>query len=129
MKENKLSSVFFIFVLSGVFLLNSGCTVLVKENRYLLNKLDTTIKIESTTGKIVATPVFIPVGTLAGLFDVVIIHPIASIPKASDDTYKYLWENPSGSDFRQMMLVVPKLVFTPLYFSGDLITRSLVPVY
>ena len=114
--------------LSLAFVLLSGCAIVRKENRRVLNTLDDVVDIDRKVGRIAAAPIFVPVGVAAGLLDMVVVHPAASVPKAADDTADLLWKNPRGSDFHQMMLFFPKVVATPLVFSGSMLTRSLFPI-
>ena len=106
----------------------AGCAIVEKENRRTLNALDKAVQIESTGGRIAAAPVFIPVGVAAALADMVIVHPIASVPKAADDTSEDIWEDPTSSPFWEMMLFVPKVIVTPLYFTGAWVLRVLFPI-
>ena len=115
-------------VLFLIFYMTQGCAIVDKENRRTLNLLDDAIQIESTAGKICAAPIFVPVGTVAGLLDMVVIHPVFSVPKAADDTLDLIWRDPKGSDFRQILIFVPKLIITPIYFSGDWVLRILFPI-
>ena len=106
----------------------SGCAIVDKRNRRTLNLLDSHVRIESTGGRVAAAPVFIPVGLAAALTDMLIVHPIVSVPPAIKDTRECIWENPEGSEFRQMMLFIPKVAFTPVFFAGDLVFRVLLPI-
>src|SRR6185369_862944 len=106
----------------------SGCAVTQRENRLVLNSLDNAMQgsaiTGSTTGKVIAAPIAFPVGVTAGIIDLAVVTPArASIP-AAKDTSSYLWENPQGSDLRQMMLLVPKIAATPVVFITDRAFRS-----
>ena len=127
MMKNRISRSL-LLALPLSFALLPGCAIVKKNNRRVLNTLDDAVRIDSVGGKIAAAPLFVPVGLVAGVLDMVVVHPIASTPKAADDTAKVLWKNPRGSDFHQMMLFLPKVVATPLVFSGSLLTRSLFPI-
>lgn len=124
----KIHNYTFLLVASLSIIVFSGCAIIEKDNRRTLNFMDEKIQIESTWGKVGAAPVFIPVGTVAAATDMVIVHPLVSIPKAATDTSEVIWENPKGSDFRQMMLLLPKVISTPLYFTGDMTLRCLFPI-
>ena len=106
----------------------SGCAVTQRENRLLMNSMDKAVEgsaiTGSTTGKVIAAPIAFPVGVTAGIIDLAVVTPArASIP-AAKDTSSYLWENPQGSDLRQMMLLVPKIAATPVVFITDWAFRS-----
>ena len=105
-----------------------GCAIADRNNRLLLNSLDNAMQgtaiTNSTAGKIVAAPLAVPAGVVAGMLDMAVVTPARAVSPAWKDTSKYLWENPQGSDMRQMMLFVPKVAATPLMFSGDWAFRS-----
>lgn len=106
----------------------SGCAVMKRENRLALNSLDYAMQgsaiTSSTTGKVIAAPLAFPLGVTAGIIDMALVTPArASIP-AAKDTSSYLWENPQGSDLRQMMLLMPKVAATPVVFVTDWAFRS-----
>ena len=106
----------------------SGCAVTHRENRLVLNSLDKAVQDSAITGnttaKVVAAPVAFPVGVAAGVIDMAVVTPARATVPAAKDTSSYLWENPQGSDLRQMMLLVPKVVATPVVFLTDWACRS-----
>ena len=106
----------------------SGCAVMKKENRVVLNSLDNAVEgsaiTGSTTGKVIAAPIAFPVGVTAGVIDMAVVTPARAAIPAAKDTSSYLWENPQGSDLRQMMLLMPKVAATPVVFITDWAFRS-----
>ena len=106
----------------------SGCAVLNRENRVVLNSLDKAVQgsaiTGSTTGKVIAAPIAFPVGVTAGVIDMAVVTPARAAIPAAKDTSSYLWENPQGSDLRQMMLLMPKVAATPVVFVTDWAFRS-----
>lgn len=116
----------FLLLMAAIVWSSAGCTIVEKDNRRTLNYLDKHVKFESTGAKIAAAPIFIPVGLVAVITDAVIVNPAIALPKAYDDTLD-IWRNPEGSDFRQMMLFVPKVVVTPIFFVLDWGARILIP--
>ena len=106
----------------------SGCAVLNRENRVVLNSLDKAVQgsaiTGSTTGKVIAAPIVFPVGVTAGIIDMTMVTPARAAIPAAKDTSSYLWENPQGSDLRQMMLLMPKVAATPVVFITDWAFRS-----
>jgi hypothetical protein len=106
----------------------SACAVTNKENRLVLNSLDNAVEgsfiTRSTTGKVVAAPIALPVGVTAGLIDMAVVTPVRAMVPAAEDTNTYLWKDPQGSDLRQMMLFVPKIAATPVVFVTDWAFRS-----
>ena len=106
----------------------SGCAVMNRENRLTLNSLDDAMEgsaiTGSTTGKVVAAPIAFPVGVTAGIIDMALVTPVRASVPAARDTSSYLWENPQGSELRQMMLLLPKVAATPVVFITDWAFRS-----
>jgi hypothetical protein len=106
----------------------SGCAVMNRENRLTLNSLDNAMEgsaiTGSTTGKVIAAPIALPVGVTAGIIDMAVVTPARATIPAAKDTSSYLWENPQGSDLRQMMLLMPKVAATPVVFITDWAFRS-----
>jgi hypothetical protein len=106
----------------------SGCAVTRPENRLLLNSLDKaaqgSVITRSTTAQALAAPVAFPVGVTAVLLDLAVVTPARAAVPAAKDTSAYLWENPQGSDLRQMMLLMPKVLATPVVFITDWTCRS-----
>lgn len=101
---------------------------MVKENRRLTNSLDSVVAPESTMSKVLLAPVFLPVGAVSLASDAILIHPVAVVPDALDDTYETIWQEPEGSIIWQTFLFVPKVAFSPVFFSFDWLFRSLFDV-
>ena len=110
-------------------LLLSGCSLFQKENRVSLNALDDltadTPVAKNPWLRAGAVPVALPIGVTACVVDAVLITPAKALTPAWQDTSSFLWENPEGSDFRQMALLLPKTVATPVLFGTDWAMRSL----
>lgn len=106
----------------------SACAVMNKENRLVLNSLDTSLEgsfvTSSTAGKVAAAPFVFPLGVTAGFIDMAVVTPARATVPAAEDTNTYLWKDPQGSDLRQMMLFVPKVTATPIVFMTDWAFRS-----
>jgi len=113
-----MNKVIVMIALAAVMLSTcTGCAILDKDNRRTLNLLDENVQFESTGAKVAAAPLFIPVGLAAGLTDAVVVHPLASLPKAWENTSETVWENPKGSEFHQAMIFLPKVAVTPVVFT------------
>lgn len=119
--------IIFTLFLSAILFLSAGCSGISKKYRRTLNLLDENVRIESTAGRIAAAPVFAPVGTLAFMTDAAIVHPICALPEAVGDTWELLWED-SGDELDYIILFLPKVVITPVIFTGDWIARILFPI-
>jgi hypothetical protein len=106
----------------------SGCAIASRENRLTLNSLDDAVQgsvvTSSTTGKVIAAPVAFPVGVTAMAIDMALVTPARATIPAAKDTSSWLWENPQGSELRQMMMFMPKVAATPVVFTTDWAFRS-----
>ncbi|MEQ8352842.1 MAG: hypothetical protein RH862_15245 [Leptospiraceae bacterium] len=118
-----------VILIGFVILFFTGqCAFMVKDNRRLTNSLDYVVSPESTMGKVLLSPVFVPVGAVSLAADAIVIHPVAVIPEALDDTYETIWQDPEGSIIWQTFLFVPKVVFSPVFFSFDWFFRSIFDI-
>lgn len=110
------------------FTIINGCAVTKRENRLTLNYLDSTVQksvvTRNTVNKIVAAPIAFTTGVVACTIDGAIITPARAAVSAAKDTNIYLWKNPQGSEFRQMMLLLPKVIATPVVFATDWTFRT-----
>lgn len=113
-----------------IFLLTSDCAFTNPRNRPVTSYLDKVVldPQASTTKKVIAAPLAIPVGFVTLTSDVFLIHPVSSLYPASQDAYKYLWEEPSGGIIFQIFLFVPKVILTPPFILIDTVVRSLFDV-
>ncbi|MEI1280454.1 hypothetical protein V6Z05_19130 [Leptospira venezuelensis] len=121
------TSKFFINAIS-IFLIFffgfSNCAVFNRNNTPLVVKVEENLVPEETGYKILAAPVFISVGLVAGLLDLLIVHPIIRIPDAFRDTVNLLW-TPRGNGYVTNMGFLPiSIVMTPIVFTLDLFARS-----
>lgn len=78
--------------------------------------------------KALAAPVYLPIGIVAGIFDVFLVHPISEIPKAYDDTIEIVWETSYKGYVTYSGFVPLRIVSTPVIFSVDLFFRSLFDI-
>jgi hypothetical protein len=101
-----------------------------EDNRRLLNRADEEIQPSSPTSQVALTPVMVPAGTVLLSADIAVIHPIDSMGHAVHDTGTFLWEDvgQTGSAFRGVLLLVPRVVATPVVLTGDFAVRSLFDV-
>lgn len=121
---------FALAFLLAASLLSQGCGFLRKENRVVLNTLDRSVKdswVESPAGIVSTLPVTVPVGMTGALLDMGVVLPVKATPQAACDMYDDLWKNPQGSDFRQAILFLPKVVgsvvYLPVDFAGSWLFR------
>jgi hypothetical protein len=110
-------------------IITSGCAVMNRENRPLLEGLDAVVKnnglASSTTARIMLAPLAVMVGTAAVAIDMALITPVRATHPAFDDTTAWIWKNPQGSDMRQAILFLPKVAITPVVITTDWACRSL----
>lgn len=114
----------------GFLFIFSQCAFTNARNRPVTTYLDEVVNIDpnSTTKRILVSPIAIPVGFVTLTSDIIIIHPVSSLYPASKDAYEYIWSNPSGGPVVQVFLFIPKLVFTPPFILLDTLIRSLFDV-
>ena len=106
-------------------MLTAGCAFTNPDNTLLLTALDSTVKPESTTGKVLLTPVFVPVGLASGALDICVVHPVRALAFAGKDTYRAVWAEPRGSFAAQALRAIPKAVVTPVVFAFCWVGESL----
>jgi len=117
-----------LLIIAGLVISVGGCAILNEDNRRALNQLDNISKPESTAARIALAPLAIPIGTVAGAVDMVLIHPVCVIPDAADDVYELYWK-PRDMDFLRKSLMVPiSVVLTPPTFVGDWLMRSIFDI-
>jgi hypothetical protein len=125
MSVKRITFLTVLLLYTGTF---SACAVMNKENRIVLNSLDNAAEgsfvTGSTAAKVAAAPIALPVGITAGLIDMTLVTPGRATVPAAKDTDSYLWKNPQGSELRQTMLFMPKVVATPIVFISDWAFRS-----
>ncbi len=123
----KITTAILTILLCGSLL--CSCAIMNKENRVLLNALDSATSdsfVTSSTSAKVASSVFMaPAAIGAGAIDMTIITPARAVEPACKNTYEVLWEEQNGSDIRKAMLFLPKSVATPIYFIGSWSIHSL----
>jgi hypothetical protein len=128
MRSFPLSPAFPFGCLFLAALLLAGCAITNRDNRRTLNQLDAWVRPESTAAKAALAPVAVPVGTAAGLTDMLLVHPVCVIPDAADDVYQLYWK-PRDMDFLRKTLLVPFCILaTPPTFVADWLFRSIFDV-
>jgi hypothetical protein len=106
----------------------AGCSMFRSDNRRTLNLLDRELTPESTGAKVALSPVALPVGIAAFAADLAVVHPIATIDDAWDDTEDLLWRPRDESALRRALFVPFAAVATPFVFAGDWLGRWLLPI-
>ena len=98
------------------------------DNRRTLNLLDRELAPEDTAAKVALAPLALPAGVAAFAADLAVVHPIATIDDAWDDTEALLWRSEDESALRRALVVPFAAVATPIVFVGDWFGRWLLPI-
>ena len=115
-------------VLMLLLLLCAGCAVFNKDNRRTLNALDEHVAPESTAARWALAPVGLPVGLVAGVLDMVIVHPATVFDDAWGDTKQLLWTPRDESRFRRAIMLPLATIATPFVYLGDWLGRALFDI-
>lgn len=94
----------------------TGCAIGNEDRRLVLSTLDSMWSPSSTTGRVLWSPVAVPVGLAGGLTDAVLVHPASQIDDAWLDTADAVWSSDHGSDFRNVLFAPLSAVATPVVF-------------
>ncbi|EPG64384.1 hypothetical protein LEP1GSC061_3690 [Leptospira wolffii serovar Khorat str. Khorat-H2] len=114
-----------VFCLVLVFILFSNCAIFNRKNTPLVVKVEEHLIPEDTGPRILAAPIYIPLGLVAGILDLFIVHPIIRIPDAYRDTIQVLWTpHPENGYVTRMAFLPIVTALTPFFFTGDLLIRS-----
>lgn len=106
----------FILFISIFFIWN--CVAFNRKATPLINTVDKYLVPESTPGKILLSPIYIPTGIAGGIIDIFVLHPVLQIVPAAMDTYHLLWEPKFYGYFTEMGSVPVRLVVSPVFFGG-----------
>jgi len=98
------------------------------DNRRTLNLLDRELAPEDTAAKVALAPLALPAGIAAFATDLAVVHPIATIDDAWNDTEELLWHSEDESALRRALVVPLAAVATPFVFAGDWFGRWLLPI-
>ena len=109
-------------------LLSTSCAFMVEDNRRTLNALDASATPATPAGRWALSPVALPVGLVAFVADVVVVHPASAIDDAWGDTLELLWTPRDESRFRRAVMLPLVTVATPLVFVGDWLGRAVFPI-
>jgi hypothetical protein len=102
-----------------------SCAFSNRENRHLVPWVEEHMVPESTGGRILAAPVVLPVGIVAGILDAFIFHPITVIDDAYRDTAELVWHD-FGTGYVTSSGVLPfKTIATPIVFTFSFLGRAM----
>lgn len=120
--QQRVARAFALFLAIG---LAANCAAFNRKNTPLVAAVEDHLVPESTAGKVAAFPLILPVGIVAGILDVFIVHPISVIPEAAADVRRIVWKPNSKSGYVTIMGAIPfKLIATPVFFTIDWLLRS-----
>lgn len=112
----------------AILLSTTACSMLRESNRRTLDLLDRELTPESTAAKVPLFPVALPIGIAAFAADLAIVHPVATVDDAWDDTEELLWRPRDESALRRVLFVPLATLATPVVFLGDWFGRWLLPI-
>jgi hypothetical protein len=103
----------------AVLLACGGCAFMEEDNRRWLNLADDAIQPQKPVTQAAMAPVFVPVGVALLATDALVVHPMVRLPDALEITDEVMWDTfgRSNSPFRESMLLVPRIVGTPIAFA------------
>lgn len=116
-KPKKFITVSISILVISIFTTSSSCALFQRKNLRLTTAVEENLVPEESPWKLIAAPLYIPIGIGAGLLDVFLVHPIAVIPDAGNDTLNVLW-TPKGLGYYTQMGAIPfSLLATPPFFA------------
>lgn len=122
-----MSSCLRLLVLCGLLVLVSGCAFMNRENTVLMNQVEERLWPEDTLMQVVAFPVVFPLGFVAVLIDISVVHPASVVGDAWDETSDVLWDELDwDTQYVTECAALPwRALMTPLFFAGDFFVRAL----
>ncbi|MHC5210891.1 MAG: hypothetical protein ACYTG2_09260 [Planctomycetota bacterium] len=105
-----------------------GCAVSKRSNRRTLNALDAHATPASEGARWALAPVALPAGLIAGLADMLVVHPSTVFDDAWYDTVDLLWTSREESRFRRALFVPLAAVATPFVYVGDWLGRAIFAI-
>jgi hypothetical protein len=117
-----------IAVVATLLLFCTGCAVFNEDNRLTLNALDEHLAPDSSAARWALAPMGFPLGIVAGVVDLVIVHPATVFDDAWGDTVQLLWTPRDESRFRRAVMLPLVTIATPFVYVGDWLLRSLFDV-
>ncbi|EQA36386.1 hypothetical protein LEP1GSC047_3254 [Leptospira inadai serovar Lyme str. 10] len=112
-------------IFSYIIIFGYNCAIFNRNNTPLIVQVEKHLVPEEPVPKIIAAPLYIPIGLLAGLLDLFLVHPIMRIPNAYQDTISILWTPRPENRYVTRMAFLPfSVLLTPVIFFGDLFFRS-----
>lgn len=98
--------------------LSFNCAIFQKKNLLLVNAVEENLIPEDKNKKILTLPLIVPVGMIAGLLDVFIVHPISVLPRVSRETISSLWTSREKLGYVTRMGTIPfSTIASPPVFS------------
>jgi hypothetical protein len=105
-----------------------ACAIGERENRRVLNALDARAAPATDGGRWALAPLALPAGLLAGLADMLVVHPSTVFDDAWRDTVDLLWTSREESRFRRALFVPLAALATPFVYVGDWLGRAVLAI-
>ncbi len=108
-----------------ICLFATGCACMDYDNLRVTKYLDSkTTWINRPSERLALSPLVLPVGLSSVALDVFLVHPVTRIPGSIDRTYDLLWRTEIRSYYLRVLLFIPSVIASPVYFMFDLLGHS-----
>jgi hypothetical protein len=121
MKIKTLSTFVSILLVSTLFI---HCAAFNKKNTPLIAAVEKNLVPKKQPARILAAPLYLPVGIVAGVTDIFIVHPIKQLPDAYKDVTESLWKINFNGHITEMGTLPIRTVLSPIVFSVAWLMRS-----
>ncbi|EOQ89285.1 hypothetical protein LEP1GSC202_1251 [Leptospira yanagawae serovar Saopaulo str. Sao Paulo = ATCC 700523] len=105
-----------ILIIQIIVVSSLNCALFQKRNLKLTNAVEENLIPKDGNLRIIAAPIYLPLGVGAGILDVFIIHPIAVIPDAAEDTIGVLWTSQNSGYYTKLGAIPFSALATPPFF-------------
>jgi hypothetical protein len=125
--NNTFRKIFTFMIVIFLTSLLTNCAIFQKKNLLLVNAVEENLIPEDKNKKILALPLIVPVGMIAGLLDVFIVHPISVLPRVGRETISSLWTSREKLGYVTRMGTIPfSTIASPPVFSFFLVALLVV---
>lgn len=106
---------------------SSGCAIFGFSQGPTFQLVEKNLVPESEGAQLAMAPLLIPVGTVAALADIAIVHPIRSAREAGGDTREWIWEDLQWDEHYvvELSLLPWRSLATPVVFGVNTVARTL----
>ena len=117
-----------LFLIAVLGLACSSCAFMNRWNRPLLNVHNEYMVPDSTAMRWVMSPVLVPTGLLAGVTDVVLVHPLSVMDDAWHQAASAAWRPTGGGYLTESAIFPLRVVATPPYWTLNWLSRSIFDI-